>query len=271
MKLGYNPTLKQAKLEDELIFCEKYGFDAVELRIEKIRDYLSRNRIEDLEDFFQGAKLKPLSLNAIEGVLFADKTKWKKIRKDLDFLCDIGDRLNIQDIVIVPSFHQTQYSLNDIRKEAVHVLQQLGNELLQRGKRLAFEFVGNPNACVNTFGQCYEIVMEVNLENVGISLDFFHFYAMNSSLEDLKNADIEKIFLVHMNDADFYPPGSLREELDRLFPGDGAIPIQSYMDILQQKHYQGLVSVELFREEYYGWEVEHFIRTVKEKASRYIS
>lgn len=57
----------------------------------------------------------------------------------------------------------------------------------------------------------------------------------------------------------FFPPGSLREEQDRLFPGDGAIPVKLYMEILKSKGYAGLVSVELFRPEYNTWDIETYI------------
>jgi 2-keto-myo-inositol isomerase len=75
MKLGYNPTLKQATLEEELVYCEIYGFDAIELRIEKLKDYFTRNTIQDLKEFFSTSNLKPLSLNAIEGFVCGPKSK----------------------------------------------------------------------------------------------------------------------------------------------------------------------------------------------------
>ncbi|MCM3791332.1 sugar phosphate isomerase/epimerase [Domibacillus indicus] len=271
MKLGYNPTLIQAELEEELRYCEYYGFDAIELRIEKLKDYFTRNSMQDLKDFFARSSLKPLSLNAVEEILFADKETKRKNDEDLEFLFEVGRELNIQDIVIVPSFHETQYSLEEIKSESVKVLKDIAARAKKFDMRLAYEFIGNPSACVNNFKQCYEIVEAVNADNVGISLDFFHFYAMNSNIEDLRNADINKIFLVHINDADYYPPGSLREKEDRLFPGEGAIPIHNYLDILNGKNYQGLVSVELFRPEYDTWDVETFIRTVKEKTAPFLN
>lgn len=270
VKLGYNPTLKQATLEQELELCEKYGFDAIELRIEKLKDYFTRNTLADLKSFFEQSTLQPLSLNAIEYVLFSDSVRKEANNRDLAFLCEVGYELGIRDIVIVPSFHKTEYSMEAIKQESIQILTQYANKVKKYNMRLAYEFVGNPNACVNTFEQCYDIVESIGLDNVGISLDFFHFYAMNSSKQALQEADIEKIFLVHINDADFYPPGSLREEEDRLFPGDGAIPIKDYMDILKDKNYQGLVSIELFRKEYEEWDMEEFIKTAKEKTSYYL-
>lgn len=270
MILGYNPTLKQATLEQELEFCEKHGFQGIELRIEKLRDYLERHTLEELEIFFTHSNLKALSLNALENVLFADEETKRKNRDDLDLLCRVGSLLGIRDLVVVPSFHNTQYTLEEIRKESIEVLSQMLEITEKYDLRIAYEFVGNPKACVNTFEQCYEIVSALDSKRVGISLDFFHFYAMNSSLDDLKKADVEKIFLVHINDADFYPPGALREEKDRLFPGEGAIPIQEYMDILKQLGYNGTVSVELFRDEYNSWDIEEFVRNARETTERFI-
>jgi 2-keto-myo-inositol isomerase len=203
-------------------------------------------------------------------VLFADQNQKNTIKEDFDFLCEVGKELSIQDIVIVPSFHQNEFTLPEIKKESIKILGEMGHSAAKRGMRLAYEFVGDPRACVNRFEQCYEIIEELGMSNVGISLDFFHFYAMNSNIHHLEDAEINKIFLVHINDADYYPPGSLRDQEDRVFPGDGAIPIKKYMNILREKEYQGLVSIELFRGEYYHWDIETFVKTAKMKAGAYL-
>lgn len=270
MILGYNPTMKQATLEKELEYCEKFGFDGIELRIEKLKSYLTRNTVNDLKNFFTNSCLKPLSLNAVERILFADRKTQEEIDSDLDFLCEIGQELGVKYLVVVPSFHDTKYTLKEIKEESIRVLNEMLLKTKQYDMKLAYEFVGNPKACVNTFQQCYDIVSEINSKRVGISLDFFHFYAMNSSVDSLKEADKNKIFLVHINDADFFPPGSLREEKDRLFPGEGSIPIREYIQILKDKNYKGIISVEIFRDEYYKWNIEKFIEKAKKTTATYI-
>ena len=138
VKLGYNPTLKQATLEQELELCEKYGFDAIELRIEKLKDYFTRNTLADLKSFFEQSTLQPLSLNAIEYVLFSDSVRKEANNRDLAFLCEVGYELGIRDIVIVPSFHKTEYSMEAIKQESIQILTQYANKVKKYNMRLAY-------------------------------------------------------------------------------------------------------------------------------------
>lgn len=75
------------------------------------------------------------------------------------------------------------------------------------GVKIALEFVGHPECTVNTFSQAYDIVNTVNRDNVGLVFDSFHFHAMGSNLEDLKQADGKKIFIYHIDDTEDFPIG----------------------------------------------------------------
>ena len=52
--------------------------------------------------------------------------------------------------------------------------------------RVSLEFCGVPTCSVNQFQTAYDVVEEVGLPNVGVTLDTFHFHEMGSSLEALK-------------------------------------------------------------------------------------
>jgi 2-keto-myo-inositol isomerase len=125
---------------------------------------------------------------------------------------------------------------------------------------LAFEFVGYPNCSVNTFGQAYDIVQAADRDNVGIVLDCFHFHAMNSRLEDLRQADPNKIFVFHIDDCEDLPVGALRDH-HRVWPGHGCVDLDAILGTLKEIGYREMVSVELFRPEYWDWDIERTIRT----------
>ncbi|GAA3333373.1 hypothetical protein GCM10020331_097160 [Ectobacillus funiculus] len=78
---------------------------------------------------------------------------------------------------------------------------------------------------------------------------------------------MQKIFVIHIDDADHFPRGYLEQSRHRLFPGDGAINLDEILLALKEIGYDDTVSVELFREEYSEWDVEEFIKTAKEKDS----
>ena len=152
------------------------------------------------------AVLKPYAFNALEFIIFRDAAGYQQIKDDLKFLCEVGTRIGCHKIVVVPTFDIGNYTKKQIKEESIRVLNDLADLAEKYGVKIAYEFVGYPNCSVNTFGQTYEIVKAVNRDNVGLVLDCFHFHAMGSRIEDLKNADSKKIFIFHIDDSR-RPPG----------------------------------------------------------------
>jgi 2-keto-myo-inositol isomerase len=260
--------MKNSTLELDLELCNKYGFDLIEIRMDKLKEYLEAHTLDDLVNFFEQNTLKPYAFNALEFVTFRHPNDYKKIKDDLVFLCQSGVKINCRNIVVVPTF-DLPYTRQEIKEESIRVLHELADVAETYNMNLAFEFVGYPNCSVNTFEQAYEIVTAVNRSNVGIVLDCFHFHSMNSKIESLKKADPNKIFIFHIDDAEDLPVGALRDH-NRLWPGDGSIDLELILKTLKDIGYDKMVSVELFRPEYWEWEPEKTIKIAKEKTEAVI-
>lgn len=271
MKICFNQatTMKHSTLERDLQCCEQYGYDLIEIRLDKLRDYLNDRTVDDLAAFFRSHKLKPFAFNALEFVTFRDAAAYRQIKDDLTFLCETGAAIGCKKIVAVPSFDVGGYTKTQIKEESVRVLNDLADCAGGYGMQLAYEFVGYPNCSVNTFGQTYEIVKATGRDNVGMVLDCFHFHAMGSRLSDLKEADARKIFIFHIDDAEDLPVGALRDD-KRLWPGDGAVDLGAILRALKEIGYDEMVSVELFRPEYWDWEIEKTVRIAKAKTEAVI-
>ncbi|UYZ14791.1 sugar phosphate isomerase/epimerase [Brevibacillus sp. WF146] len=265
MKVAFNQatTMKYSTLQNDLELCETYGYDFIEIRLDKLRDYLREHTAEDLKSFFDTHRIKPYAFNALEFVTFRDKAGYQQIIDDLQFLCQMGKALACSTIVVVPTFDIGDYTRSQIKEETARVLHELAELAQPYGTRLALEFCGYPNCSVNTFDQAYDIVKEVNRDNVGIVLDCFHFHAMNSRIQDLQNADPTKLFVVHIDDCEDLPVGALRDH-HRVWPGEGAIDLESILSTLREIGYRDMVSIELFRPEYWEWDVERTIQVAKE-------
>jgi len=266
MKICFNEatTLKNSNLKKDLELCEKFGYDLIEIRLDKLKEYLKSFRVDDLIKFFNNSKLKPYAFNALEFITFRDKEGFEKIKDDLKFLCEVGNKIECRKIVVVPSFDVGPKTKKEIKNESIDRLNELADIAEVYGMQLAYEFVGYPNCSVNTFGQTYEIISALNRESVGMVLDCFHFHAMGSKIEDLKNADSGKIFILHVDDSEDLPVGALRDE-NRLWPGDGVIDFDSLFGTLKEIGYSKMASVELFRPEYWNLDAEETIRIGKEK------
>lgn len=262
--------MKNSTLEKDLELCDNYGYELIEIRLDKLKDYLKTHAVDDLADFFKKRRIKPYAFNALEWITFRDEKGYREIKDNLKFLCEVGERINCKRIVVVPSFDIGGYTKGEIKKESVRVLNDLADFAERYGEKLAYEFVGYPNCSVNTFGQAYDIIKAVNRDNVGVVLDCFHFHAMGSRIEDLQAANPGKIFILHIDDSEDLPVGALRDD-KRLWPGDGTIDLNLILKTLKSIGYGEMASVELFRPEYWDLDIEKIIKTGKEKTESVVS
>jgi 2-keto-myo-inositol isomerase len=272
MKIAFNEatTLKNSTLKVDLELCEKYGYDLIEIRLDKLREYLVDHTVEELKVFFEHHRIKPYAFNALEFITFRDQEGYEQIRNDLQFLCEIGEVIHCKTVIAVPTFDIGDYTISEIKEETVRVLHELAQLAEPYSMRIALEFCGYPNCSVNTLAQAYDIVQEVNRNNVGIVLDCFHFHAMNSRIEDLQAVDPTKIFVFHIDDCEDLPVGALRDH-HRVWPGDGTIDLDRILRALKDIGYNEMVSVELFRPEYWEWNAEKTIQVAKEKTEKLVS
>lgn len=266
MKICFNQatTMKNSTLESDLAYCEQYHYDLIEIRLDKLRDYLTRHSFVDLKAFFDSHHIKPFAFNALEFINFRDEAGFGEIMDGLKFCVQAGGIIGCDRVVIVPTFDVGNKTIAEIREETVRVIRQMSDYALPYGVKLAFEFVGYPNCSVNTFGQAYDIVKTVDRKNVGVVLDCFHFHAMGSRFEDLEAAQGDKIFILHLDDSEDLPVGAARDN-NRLLPGDGAVDLPRILSTLKRIGYDSMVSIELFRPEYWDWPDEENIRICYER------
>lgn len=268
MKICYNEAtmMKNSNLEKDLEFCEKAGYDLIEMRIDMLKDYLTRHSVQELADFFAGSRLKPFAFNGLECVNYRSEQDFSAIKDDLLLVCGMAKTLGCYMVTMDPSFDVGHLTVSQIQVDTCAVIRELADIAEPYGVKLAFEFIGHPQCCINTFQQGYDVVQAAERDNVGLILDLFHFHAMGSSISDIESADIHKIFMVHMNDVEDLPRGACTDA-DRLWPGDGAIDTDAILSALHAKGFDGVFSLELFRPEYWEMDIETAIRTGKEKTA----
>ena len=71
--------------------------------------------------------------------------------------------------------------------------------------------------------------------------------------------DPEKIFILHINDAEKLPKAEL-QDAHRLFPGEGVIPLAEIVSRLKDIRYDGPISLEMFRPAYWFRPAEEVAR-----------
>ncbi|EUJ42546.1 2-keto-myo-inositol isomerase [Listeria riparia] len=273
MKLCFNEatTLENSNLEKDLTICEQNGYDYIEIRtMDKLPEYLKTHTLDDLATYFQDHHIKPLALNALVFFNNRDEAGHAAIIREFQEMMHICDKIDAKYVVAVPLVTTEKILKKDIKQSCIEVLQELSNIAESHGVKIALEFVGHPECTVNTFEDAYDIVQAVNRDNVGLVFDSFHFHAMGSNIENLKNADGSKIFIFHIDDTEDFQIGLLTDD-DRVWPGHGAIDLEAHITTLKQIGYSDVVSVELFRPEYYQLTPEETIEKAKTTTLEVIS
>jgi 2-keto-myo-inositol isomerase len=73
---------------------------------------------------------------------------------------------------------------------------------------------------------------------------------------------------LHINDYPAVPDRSTISDKDRVYPGDGVAPLASILKSLVRGGFRGVLSLELFNQDYWQFPAEQVARTGIEKIKR---
>ena len=265
MKIALNgATTMHADLETDIKAANAANFELLEIWAAKLREFLKSNTVADLKKLLDENNLKPYSINSIEHITFRNDEDYAKIKDECEELSRIAGEINCPNVVVVPGKLPENASEDEIVEESVKVLNELADIAEKYNISLAFEFLGQTDCSVQTLDLCKKIVEKVDRENVGLVIDTFHFYAGNSSFEAIDSLDPEKLFIFHINDAEDLPKENLTDA-HRLYPGEGILPIKKIKEHFDKIGYDKMVSIEIFRPEY--WNEDPFEVARKAKAA----
>jgi len=270
MRLGFNgASTMRADLCEDMRAASEAGYDLIEFWAKKMIAYLSSYTLEDVKGLLKKAKVKPLAINSVEFITF--NASWEKINTInlIRRYAKIAETLKCPYVVLVPSPRPQGVSDQEVFTESVAVLREISDKFKGCKVKFAFEFLGFEWCSVSTLEQDFEIVKAVNRSNVGMVLDTFHFYAGGSKIDFIKNVDKEKVFIFHINDAENRPRDQLQDS-HRLFPGQGIIPLREIVAALKGIGYDGPVSLEMFRPEYWRLPAEEVAQKGMEAIKKFV-
>lgn len=252
MKIALNgATTMHADLQTDIKAAGEAGFELLEIWAAKLREFLKTHSSNDLKNLLNEAGLKPYSINSIEHITFRNEEDYEKIKAECEELSQIAGEINCPYIVVVPGKLPENATKQEILDKSVKVLNELADIAEKQNVSLAFEFLGQTDCSVQTLDFCGEIIEKVNRKSVGLVIDTFHFYAGNSTFEAIDKLNPEKLFIFHINDAENLPKENLTDA-HRLYPGEGILPIKEIKTHFDKIGYDRMVSIEIFRPEYWN-------------------
>ena len=265
MKIALNgATTMLADLETDIKAASQAGYELIEIWAAKLREFLETRTVADLKQLLEEHNLEPYSINSIEYITFRDEADYEGVKLECEEYSKIAGAINCPYVVVVPGKLPENATEDEIIDESVKVLNELADIAAKYNVGLAFEFLGQTDCSVQTLDLDKKIIKKVNRENVGLVIDTFHFYAGNSTLEAIETLDPQKLFIFHINDAEDLPKSDLTDA-HRLYPGEGILPIKEIKQRFDQIGYDRMVSIEIFRPEY--WNENPFEVAVNAKAA----
>jgi 4-hydroxyphenylpyruvate dioxygenase len=232
-------------LNEKLQAIAHAGFKCVELFE---NDLLSFNGTpSDVRRMIEDLGLKTITFQPFrdfEGMPDERRARvFQRAERKFDLMQDLGC-----DLLMVCS-NVSPESLGGLERAAAD-LHQIGEHAAKRGVRVAFEAL-SWGRHIHDYRDAWEAVRRASHPNVGIVLDSFHILARGTDLGAVRSMPRDRIFLVQMADAP-------RLDMDYLswsrhyrnFPGQGELPIQDFMNALLSTGYDGLLSLEIFNDQF---------------------
>ncbi len=261
--LGLNgATIMPASLDEDIAVAAEAGYDGLEIWAAKLDRCLERHSQAALAETFAAAGIVPWTINSIENITFGDRAATMAVSERCLELSVISRALGSPSIVLVPGPLPEGATRDQVIRETVRALRELSD--VADGVPLSFEFIGRAGCSVARLDLALEIIEAVNRATVGLVIDTFHFHAGGSALADLSRVPLDRLHVLHINDAEPLPPAALTDA-HRLYPGEGAIDLQGILSALAARGFAGHVSIELFRPEYWGQEPLLVARTARER------
>ena len=257
MKLAVNQaTLMKTPMDVFLSAISKAGFEAVELRRDETFEYLKNHSVEDLKQLLERNKLKCITFNAIELFSLCPEEEFWNIYNYTEKLMDIGNEIDCDMIIAVPSFIDDPSVSNDtIISKTLERLGKLADLAEVYDFKLGFEPLGFPNCSVRKIDMALKIIESKEMPEMGLVIDTFHYFVGEHSINELEKIPLDELWLIHLNDAIEKPYNELQDS-HRVLPCQGFFNLKKFVKKLKEIGYDKWLSLELFNEKI--WEEDPY-------------
>lgn len=240
-------TIQPAPLMEKIRVAEVAGYDAIELWVMDVEDFLDRKlgTLRDVRKALDDAGLDRPSMIYLKGWAEEDDA----LRAEELELCrrrlDIAAQLGARRFVAGPP------------GGAVHLprVAQRYRELLELARPIgvapSIEFLGFVET-VKTLDSAWEICSGADHPDATLTADAWHIFRGGGTAELLETMPMERISIFHWDDAPPTPARAEQTDNDRVMPGDGILDLKSLADALRRRGYAGALSLEIFHKGYWG-------------------
>lgn len=225
------------------------GYDGLELWINDIQDYIASGKtVQSLADHIKSKNLAVENIISFTTWMVSDEASRKKGVADLEDQMKIAAALNCKYIAAPPMGVEKTEPIN-IQQTVMYY-----RNMLQLGRKYGvtplLEFWGASGTLYN-FSQAIAIAAAADDADARILPDVYHMFRGGSGFNCLKLVNGNAIPLIHLNDYPANKPVNEQTDSDRVYPGDGAAPIQQILHDLKTMGGTKVLSLELFNAAYW--------------------
>lgn len=250
-------TLHGNVLSDVRVAAEA-GYRALEVHTDKLTRFLDAGRTaEELRDALDSRGIQAAAIDIIGGIEVTDAGSRRALFAETERLCDVAVAIGAPTIQVNAFSALDGLGIDDVIALTAKNLAVIADIGSSRGIR--FQIEGAAWTPIHTLGECLGLVEKTGKENVGLVIDYWHFWASRGAEpEDIARLDAEIIYGVHVSDG-FRPaegePWPDETELRGVLPGEGEIPMAEWTDAVKATGFDGFVSGEFLNP--LLWERDH--------------
>jgi 2-keto-myo-inositol isomerase len=220
----------------------KAGIKAVEPDLNKVREFAQQESPAKAKQLLDDLGLKAVSSS---NQLFLPEPGEQRAKaiEDLKWKVELAQQIGA-DRLVCPSAGAGMYTADDYKK-GVDNMREAAEIAKPHGITLMLEF-----ARTSRFAQCLptalKLVRECNHPNFRVMMDTWHFWGGTSKFEDLDLLRDGELAHLHFEDVPAEPIRELQQQANRVYPGEGIVPLRRIVELLKKKKYSGPTSLEMF-------------------------
>ncbi|MBK7979154.1 MAG: sugar phosphate isomerase/epimerase [Ignavibacteriae bacterium] len=260
-------TIRPATLEQKINAASKAGYDGIEIWINELEEYEKNGgSLIELGKQILEKNLYVPNIIGLWDCMPMDEKDFKNslpaTKERMRRSSDVGSRY----VAAIPAPDREDIDYQTILKRYSELL-KIGKE--EYGLIVAFEFVGFFKG-IYQFGHAAGVALDTNNSDACLIMDTFHLFRGNSGFNNISKINGNLIANFHINDVSDKTPREEQGDKDRIYPGDGILPLVQLIKDLKKINYKGALSLEMFNREHWEKEPYEVAKTGIEKIKRII-
>ena len=248
----------------DIRIAKETGYAGIELDRQKLMRYLAQGfSVDSLLPLFR--EVPPVGLCEVPDIERQGPEAYSALMTECETACSLAKQLGCPMVQLLsgpldpngPYKGLAGISWPEMRKLTVKNLKALAD--IGKAHNIRFFFEALTWAPLHKLDQALEVIDAAERDNLGIVVDFWHFWNSGDTAEDVAKLNKDLIYCVHFCDSLDHrgERGACENGFQRgrdVWPGGGRIPLKEWVDAVRATGFDGYWSCELLSPKY--WELD---------------